>query len=175
MTPRLRKIVLTVHVATSVGWLGALLAYLALDLTAALTTDTVTARGAYLAMDVTVRYAIVPLAVGSVLIGIINALGTPWGLLRHYWVLVKLLLTVFATTVLLIETGTVSSMAAAAAAGADPTQLPGTLLHSVGGTVVLLLILILSIFKPRGITRYGWRKQNEQRQPQHNPRTAPTP
>jgi uncharacterized membrane protein len=163
MPPRLRKIVLTTHVATSVGWLGAVLAYLALDITAVTSQDIPTVRGAYAAMEVTVLYAIVPLALASVLIGIVNALGTPWGMFRHYWVLVKLLLTVFAATVLLIEAQTVSHLAETAASGADPRELPGTLLHSIGGLVVLLIILILSVFKPRGVTRYGWRKQDEQR------------
>jgi hypothetical protein len=161
MAPRFRKVVLATHVTTSVGWLGAVVAYLALDLTAVTSDDVQAVRGAYSAMDVVVRYAIVPLALASVIIGIVNALGTPWGLFRHYWVLVKLLLTVFAATVLLIETQTVSSLAAAAASSADPRELPGTLPHSVGGLVVLLITVILSVFKPQGVTRYGWRKQNQ--------------
>lgn len=173
MPPRLRKTVLTAHVATSVGWLGAVLAYLALDVTAVTSQDVQTVRGAYAAMEVTVLYVIVPLALASVLIGIVNALGTPWGLLRHYWVLVKLLLTVFAATVLLIEAQTVSHLAEAAASSADPRELPGTLLHSVGGLVVLLIIVMLSVFKPRGVTRYGWRKQEEQRGNERARRTAP--
>ncbi|WP_192583703.1 DUF2269 domain-containing protein [Streptomyces albicerus] len=173
MPPRLRKTVLTAHVATSVGWLGAVMAYLALDVTAATSQDIPTVRGAYAAMEVTVLYAIVPLALASVLIGIVNALGTPWGLFRHYWVLVKLLLTVLAATVLLIETQTVSHLAEQAASSADPRELPGTLPHSIGGLVVLLITLILSMFKPRGMTRYGWRKQDEQRRNQHARPTAP--
>ncbi|MBC9725024.1 DUF2269 domain-containing protein [Streptomyces sp. TRM68367] len=173
MSPRLRKIVLTTHVATSVGWLGAVLAYLALDVTAVTSQEVPTVRGAYAAMEVTVLYVIVPLALASVLIGIVNALGTPWGLFRHYWVLVKLALTVFATIVLLIETQTVSRLAETAASSANPRELPGTLLHSIGGLVVLVIILILSVFKPRGVTRYGWRKQNEQRRNQRARPTAP--
>lgn len=171
MPRRLRKIVLTAHIATSVGWLGAVLAYLALDITAVTSPDIPTVRGAYVAMEVAVLYAVVPLALTSVLIGIVNALGTPWGLLRHYWVLVKLLLTAFAATVLLMEAQSVSHLAETAASSADPSELPGTLLHSVGGLVVLLIILILSVFKPRGVTRYGWRRQQEQRR---NQRTQPT-
>src|SRR5262245_49127508 len=93
LPPRLRKTVLVTHVATSVGWLGALAGYLALDITTATSTDIAAVRGAYLAMDVLVHYTIVPLALASVLIGTINALGSPWGLFRHYWVLVKLVLT----------------------------------------------------------------------------------
>jgi hypothetical protein len=166
MPPRLRKVVLTTHISTSVGWLGAVLAYLALDIAATTSRDVQLARAAYQAMELVAWYAIVPLALTSVLVGIINALGTSWGLFRHYWVLLKLLLTLVATTILLLETETISNLAAQAASGADPRELQGTLLHSVGGLVVLLTVLILSVYKPRGMTRYGWRKQQEQRRQQ---------
>ncbi|MFI7577863.1 DUF2269 domain-containing protein [Micromonospora sp. NPDC049497] len=175
MPPRLRKVVLTSHVVTSVGWPGAVLAYLALDITAVTSENVQTVRGAYLAMDVIVRYAIVPLALASLLVGTVNALGTPWGLFRHYWVLVKLLLTVFAAAVLLMEVQTVSHLSQAAASSADPRTLPGTLLHSVGGLVVLLLTVVLSVFKPPGVTRYRWRKQNEQQRTRSTRPTAATP
>lgn len=173
MSPSIRKVVLTTHVATSVGWLGAVLAYLGLDITATSSQVSNTVRGAYSAMEVTVVYVIVPLALASVIIGIVNALGTPWGLFRHYWVLVKLLLTVLATTVLLVETSTVSHLAQAATSDADPRGLPGTMPHSVGGLVVLLIIMVLSVFKPRGVTRYGWRKQDEQRRSKRDLRRPP--
>ena len=163
MPPRLRKVVLTAHIATSVGWLGAVMAYLVLDVTAATSQDFQTLRAAYLAMELTVRYVIVPLAVATVFIGIINALGTPWGLLRHYWVLIKLLLTIAATSVLLIEAQTVGALAKQATSAADPRDLPGTLPHSVGGFLVLLTTTVLSVLKPRGLTRYGWRKQRKVR------------
>ena len=163
MPPRLRKAVLTTHVMTSVGWLGAVLAYVALDVTAVTSTDVDRARAAHLAMDMTVTYAIVPLALAAVIIGIVNALGTSWGLFRHYWVLVKLLLTLVATTVLLLEAQTVRTLAEAAGSGADPRDLPGTLPHSIGGLVVLLAVTVLSIYKPKGLTRYGWRKQQGER------------
>ena len=171
MPPRLRKAVLTAHVVTSVGWLGAVLAYIALDVAAVAGTDAAKVRAAYLAMEVTALNAIIPLAIASVLIGVVNALGTSWGLLRHYWVLVKFLLTVVATIVLLIESRTIRSLARAAEASSDPTTLPGTLPHSLGGLVVLLLVMLLSIYKPRGVTRYGWRKQQERRGREQRPAT----
>ena len=40
---------------------------------------------------------------------------------------------------------------------------PPTLLHSVGGLVVLLVVHVLNVYKPQGVTRYGWRKQQEER------------
>lgn len=165
MSPALRKVVLTAHIMTSVGWLGAVVAYLALDVVAVTSRDVQLVRATYLAMELTVTDAIVPLALASVSIGIVNALGTPWGLFRHYWVVVKLLLTSVATTVLLIETQTIGSLAQTAASGADPRELPGTLAHSIGGLVVLLTALILSVYKPRGVTPYGWRKQQQKRIP----------
>lgn len=162
-SPPLRKLVLATHVITSVGWVGAVLAYLVLDLTATLGNDLQTVRAAFLAMQMTVSYSIVPLAIASVSIGILNALGTPWGLFRHYWVLVKLLLTLFATTILLLETQSIGYMAEVAASGVDPRSLPGSLPHSIGGLIVLLTVTILAIYKPSGVTPYGWRKQQEPR------------
>lgn len=158
MPPRLRKLILTTHIATSVGWLGAVLAYLALDVTAAFGTDVAAVRGAYTGMDVLVRFAIVPLAGASLVVGLVNALGTPWGLLRHYWVLVKLVLTVAATVVLLVESRTVRSLTETALDDADPRLLPATLPHSIGGATVLVIATVLSVYKPRGLTGYGWRR-----------------
>jgi hypothetical protein len=163
MRSGVRKAVLVTHVSTSVGWLGAVSAYLALDLTAVISQDIQTVRSAYVAMEVIALYAVVPLALASVTIGVVNALGTTWGLFRYYWVLVKLLLTLVATTVLMLELQTISTLAQTAGSGADPRGLPGSLPHSVGGLLVLLLITVISVYKPRGLTRYGWRRQQEQR------------
>lgn len=165
MPPRLRRLVLLAHITTSVGWLGAVAAYLVLDLTAVTSQSAETVRAAYIGMALIIDHGIVPLALASVLIGIVNALGTPWGLLRHYWVVVKLLLTLFATAILLVEAQTVAGLAQTAIAMGDPTALPGTLPHSIGGLLVLLLITVLAVSKPRGLTRYGWRKRHEQDAP----------
>jgi hypothetical protein len=163
MSPGLRKLVLTAHVTTSVGWVGAVAAYLALDVTAVTSDDVQVVRSAHLAMETTAWYVIVPLALAAVLIGVVNALGTAWGLFHHHWVVAKLLLTLVATGVLLLEAPTISAMARAAATGADPRELPGSLVHSVGGLVVLLAVSVLSVYKPRGLTRYGWRRQQGRR------------
>ncbi|MGH3391483.1 MAG: hypothetical protein ACRDOO_21655 [Actinomadura sp.] len=175
MTPRIRRLVLTMHLIASLGWLGAAIAYVALDVTATTGQDVQLVRAAFLAMEVTVRFVIVPLALASLLTGIVQSLGSPWGLFRHYWVLVSLLLTLFATIVLLVETQTITALAREAASRADPRGLPGTLFHSIGGLVVLLTTTILNVYKPRGLTRYGWRRQHEQRREQHQQRTALVP
>jgi hypothetical protein len=167
MTSRLRKFALASHITLAVGWIGAVAGYIALDVAAATSQNVQTLRAAYLAMELIAWYVIVPLALASLLSGLIMSVGTKWGLFRHYWVLISLLLTVCATVVLLVETQTISYFADRAA---DPTTssddlraLGNTLVHSVGGTVMLLVILVLNVYKPRGMTRYGWRKQDQQR------------
>lgn len=167
MIPRLRKFALAVHVTSSVGWMGAVAGYIALDVAAATNQDAQTVRAAYLAMEVVASSVIVPLAFASLLTGLVMSLGTKWGLFRHYWVLISLLLTIVATAVLLVETQAISYFADVAGnpttSSADLRGLGGTLVHSVGGTVVLFVILVLNVYKPRGMTPYGWSKQQEQR------------
>lgn len=167
MPPAVRRLSLAVHLTVSVGWIGALAAYLALDLVASTGTDPARLRAAYLAMDLVARTVVVPLALATVVTGLVMSLGTAWGLFRHYWVVISFGLTVAATGVLLVETGTVRDLAEVARdpATTDATlrSLGGTLVHSVGGMVVLVAVLVLNLYKPRGLTRYGWRRQREQR------------
>lgn len=166
MPPSLRKLALASHIALSVGWIGAIAGYIALDVTAATGQDAATLRAAYVGMESIAGTVIVPLAIASLATGIVMSVGTKWGLFRHWWVLTSLGLTVLATLVLWQETGTISALAALAA---DPTTsadtlrgLGGTLVHSVGGTFVLMAILVLNVYKPAGMTAYGWRQQQRQ-------------
>jgi hypothetical protein len=177
MPPGLRKFTLAAHLTVSLGWIGAVIAYLALGVSAVTSQDAQTVRAAWIAMELTGWYVIVPLALAALLTGLVMALGTPWGLFRHYWVLISLVLTILATVVLLLHLPTVSSLAEVAreADGAHLGGLGGDLFHSGLGLVVLLVITALNVYKPRGLTRYGWRKQQEQRRKQHEQPTAPVP
>ena len=167
MTPRLRKFTLTAHLTVSIGWIGAVIAYLALVGAAMTSQDSQTLRAAWIAMEVIGWYVIVPLALASLLTGLVMALGTKWGLFQHYWVLISLVLTILATAVLLEHMQTVSSVAGVAAAtpSAAVGGLPGEVVHAGGGLLVLLVIQVLNMYKPRGMTPYGRRKQHEQRRP----------
>lgn len=159
MSPALRKLMLTVHVASSVGWLGTIVAYLALNVAALGGRDEQTIRAAYLMMEPVALYALVPLGAASLVTGIVQALGSPWGLFRHYWVTISLVVTSFAFVILVLHLPAVEGLAAAAAdPSSDVNALGGDLFHSVGGLVVLTVPLVLNIYKPRGLTRYGWRK-----------------
>ena len=175
MPPRLRKFALAAHLTASVGWLGAVAAYLILDLSVATSEDPQLVRAAWIAMGQVTAAAIVPLAVAALATGLVISLGTKWGLFRHWWVLfrhwwvlISFLLTVVALLVLLSEAGLIGRMAGIAA---DPTTsgdallaLPSTLPHSVGGLIMLLVIQTLNVYKPQSLTPYGWRKQQEERE-----------
>ncbi len=167
MPPVVRKLALAVHLSCSVGWLGAVVAYLALDLTVATSADSAAVRSAWLAMALVVWWAIVPLAFASLVTGLLMALGTKWGLFWHWWVLISLLLTVGATLVLLSEAGVISRSAAIAAdastTSAQLRALPPTLVHSIGGLMVLLGVQVMNVYKPRGLTPYGRRRQQAER------------
>ena len=163
MRPGLRRLVLTVHVTVSVGWIGAVAAYLPLDVTVATSQDPQVLRAAYLSMDLIAWRAIVPLALASLLTGLLISLGTKWGLFQHYWVVISLVLTLLATVVLLAETRVIGHFAEIAAGPSTSDDelraLGNTLPHSVGGMVVLLVVMVLNVYKPRGMTPYGRRKQ----------------
>jgi len=181
MRPGVRKLVLTAHVTFSIGWIGAVVAFLALVFAAWTSQDDQTLRACWIAMESIGWFAIVPLALASLLTGLVMSLGTKWGLFRHYWTLISLVLTILATVVLLLNMQTVSSFADVAA-GTDSVDvaglrggLRGELLHAGIGLLVLLVIQLLNVYKPRGITRYGWRKQQKQRTRQYEHRTALVP
>jgi hypothetical protein len=88
MTSGLRKFALTAHVTSSVGLLGSIAAFLALAVTGITSQDAQMVRAAYPAMALIARLVIIPLAFASLLTGLIQSLGTPWGLFRRYWVVV---------------------------------------------------------------------------------------
>src|SRR5262245_28476994 len=115
MPPRLRKFMLTAHITLSIGWIGAVVAYLALVLAAMTSQDAQLLQAAWIVMKLTGWLAIVPLALASLLTGLVMSLGTKWGLFRHYWVLISLVLTIFATGVLLEHMQTVNFFAGIAA------------------------------------------------------------
>ena len=174
--PRLRKFVLTAHVTSSVGWLGAVAVFLALGVVCLTSQDGQVVRAVYLAMEPAGWLVLVPLALASLLTGLIQSLGTKWGLFRHYWVVVKLVINVVAIIVLLAYTQTLGYLAEVAAQSSvdlGALRSPSPLIHAALGILLLLVAATLSVYKPRGMTRYGQRKLHEQRTvPQAGPRGA---
>lgn len=168
MPPTVRKVALTTHVVASVGWLGAVAAFLALAVVGLTSDDVQRARAVYVAMDVIGWWVIVPLCLASLVTGVVQSLGTPWGLVRHYWVAIKLTLTVLSTAVLFVHMRPISHLGAAAAARAPaPGDLRAMRLQlAVDAGAALLVLLVtttLSVIKPRGLTAHGRRALRAQR------------
>lgn len=164
MSPRARKFVLTAHVTASVGWLGGVAGALVLAVAGLASSDAETVRAAYLALELIGWFLLVPLALASLLTGLVQSLASPWGLIRHYWVLAKLVISVFATFVLLLYMQTLTSLAdVAAARTSSADDLTGwesssPALHAGAALLLLLVATVLGMYKPRGLTPYGWRK-----------------
>lgn len=162
MTPALRKFAITTHIILSVGWLGAVVAYLGLAIAGLTSHSAQMVRAAYLSMEFIGWYVIVPFSLATLLAGLVEALGTPWGLFRHWWVLVKFLLTTGGTIVLIRHMQAVTKMSGVA----SETPLSNTdfralriqlVVHAGGGLLVLLATTVLSVYKPWGMTSYGRR------------------
>jgi hypothetical protein len=165
-TPTVRHLIFTAHVTSSVGWTGALAVFLAHSIVSVSSQDARVVDAMAMAMAVTAWFVILPLSVASLVTGIVQGLTTAWGVFRHYWVVTKLVLTLIATGVLLLKLSPIDALAAAArtasAAGSDFISLRTSLLvHAVGGLLILLGAIVLAIYKPRGMTRYGVRRARE--------------
>lgn len=167
MAPRFRKFALTAHVISSVGWLGAVGVFLAHAVLGVTSHDPQMVRAVYLVMEPAAWLVLVPLAFASLLTGLVQSLATTWGLFRHYWVVFKLLINVFATIVLLMYMQTLGYLADVAAqttlssGDLDLLRTPSVVIHAGLALLVLLVATVLAVYKPQGVTPYGWRKQRE--------------
>ena len=177
MTPGARRVALVTHVACSVGWLGAVVASLALAGASLTNSDGEVARSASVVQELIGWHVLIPLSVASLLTGLLQSLGTVWGLFRHYWVLIKLLMNVIATGVLLLYMRTLTYLADLARTTAPDGDLdrlrdPSPVVHGAAAVVLLLVATTLSVYKPRGLTSHGRRMQR--RQPPATPLIAST-
>ena len=168
MKPGFRKLVRTAHVIFTVGWLGAVAGFLALAITGLTSRDAAMVNAVYLGMDVIARFVIVPLSLAPLLLtGPLLSLGTPWGLFRHYWIIVKLVINILSTLILLVHMQPIGYLSRAASEGtlsqADRSLQIQMVVASVAGLLALLAATALAVYKPRGMTAYGWRKQYEER------------
>ncbi len=160
------------HVVTSVGWLGVSLALLVLALTGRSTQDAVLRQGAYRVMELLAGVLVPPLAVLALASGVALGALTRWGLVRHTWVLTKLVLTTGAIVLTLFVLQ--AQIAVAAAQATDPrdpaaAQRAGIALVVAGVVSVAIYVTatVLSVFTPWGLTRWGRRAA---RRPQNRPR-----
>ncbi|GHF46320.1 DUF2269 domain-containing protein [Streptomyces sp. NRRL_ISP-5395] len=147
-----RRGVLVAHIAVSVSWLGLTVGLLTLGLTAFLTGDPATASAATRAMKVFGDWLVVPVALLSLVSGLVLALGTPWGLARHRWVWIKFWLTLITTGLSIF-----SLRPGIDAAVADEVVDINLVIAPSVATATYLFITAISVLKPWGLTRRGRR------------------
>ncbi|WP_216823408.1 hypothetical protein [Niastella vici] len=167
-SPFFRKLTLTTHITFSIGWVGAVASFLAIAIAGLVSQNAQMARSLYLALELVGWYVIVPFCLASLLTGLVESLGTPWGFFRYYWIVVKLFLTIAATVVLLVHMQLVSHIANTALLTTFQVEgfrsLRIQFVADAGAALlVLLAITAISVYKPWGRTRYGVNKENEQR------------
>lgn len=158
--PAVRRALLVAHIAASVGWLGVVAASLALAVVALVTTDPAVTGAVYRVLEPLGWGALVPFSLAALATGVIQSLVSPWGLIRHYWVLIKLGLNVLAVVVLLLYMPTLAGLAQVAADGVQVSSL-SPVLHGSAAVALLLVALGLSVYKPRGLTVWGYRQRQK--------------
>ena len=167
MSRGLRKFMLTLHVTFTVGWLGAVIAFMVLAIQGLTSQNIQIVSAAYIAMEPIARYAIVPLSFAPLLTGPVLSLGTPWGLFRHYWILAKLIITIICTIIMQLHMQPINHLADIATnTGVFSNDLYQIQIQMViassAALVALLVTTALAVYKPRGMTSYGWRKQYQE-------------
>jgi hypothetical protein len=169
LSPQFRKLLFTAHITFSIGWFGAVAGFLILAITGLRSENPEIIRSANISMNLLGWYIIVPFCIGSFLTGLIQALFTQWGLFKHYWILVKFLLTIGATFLLMLHLQDISYMADVPTANFFPdTEINGKQVKltvlSAAALLYLLVTIVISVYKPWGMTSYWKRKQQEEQQ-----------
>lgn len=153
-----RRAVLVVHVTTSASWLGLTLGLLTLGTTAATTGSAVTVEASVRAMQLFADWLLLPVALLTLLSGLVLSLGTAWGLARHRWVYTKFWLTLATTTAtaFALRPGVNSAVTAVAAGGPLPDA-GDVLFGPVVSLSAYVFMTVISVLKPWGPTRRGRR------------------
>lgn len=156
-----RKTLLVLHLVTGIGWMGLDIALLVLAVAALRTTDAEVVYSSYRAIAIAFPGPVLLLSFGMVVSGVLLGWGTHWGLLRSWWVLIKLivgLVLLALVNFLLVPAlsgipGVLSSGLSAAELRTSLGELPNTLLFPpVVSFLMLATSVILSVFKPWGLT-----------------------
>lgn len=168
-----RRVLLTLHVITSVGWLGLSLANISLAITVNTTSDPQIQHSIYRVLEIIGNTVILPVSITAFITGVLVSVGTQWGLLRHRWVLVKFgltLLTVLLTFFSMVPGLREASAVVDATAPGELAQLDGSglLYAAFVSTSIYTINVVLSVFKPWGRTRWGGQAGTRK----NNPRVA---
>ncbi|AHH97475.1 glucan phosphoethanolaminetransferase (alkaline phosphatase superfamily) [Kutzneria viridogrisea] len=153
---RTRQLLVFVHVAVSVGWMGAGAANVVLAMTAGYTASAEVRQVCYQMIDQVDGFVVIPIAFAALASGVLLCLVTPWGLARYWWVLVKLVLTVAVIGYSTFGLGTWVEDSIAASTRGVESPVAGQLAYGAGLNIAAFLFMTwLSVAKPWGKTPWA--------------------
>ena len=145
LPPAVRRAVLTAHIIASVGLLGDCAALLAINVRAATTGDPELAASSYELLDMFSLVFGIPLSMAALVTGLVLGFGTKWGVLRHRWVTIKLLVILSVILVGALVIGPANAAMLDGRGGAEPILIAA----SAYDVLALSLATGLSVYKPR--------------------------
>lgn len=156
---RARQGVLVAHVAAAGAWLGIDVVLGLLVFADAVVEDPDLVAAGYRVLPLLFWPLIVAGGL-ALLTGLVLGMATPWGVVRHWWVAIKLGITVLLLTLVALALRPGLDEAAAqgrrVAAGLPPTRDLGSLAFPPLVSATLLLVAVtLSVVKPRARIRSG--------------------
>jgi hypothetical protein len=148
------------HIASAGAWLGVDVAMGVLIFTALASDDLATRALCYRALELVAVGPLLACGLLSLLTGVVLGLGSRYGLVRYWWVAVKLVLNLVLTALVLV------ALAPEVAAHADrarqfqaglpvPLEVGQLIFPPVVSPAALLVAIVLAVFKPWGRTRQG--------------------
>jgi hypothetical protein len=157
LSRRDRRLLLVTHVVTSVGWLGVAYATLVMVIVAMTSDDAATRQGSYALLLAFDSAAVLPLGLLALLTGLLLGWGTHWGVLRHWWVALKLVgnLVVLVAPLLARRPNVQAALDAVRSGAPDGPIVVHILPPSIATVLVLTLATVLSVYRPWGRTPWA--------------------
>jgi hypothetical protein len=155
---RMRKGVLVVHIVSAGAWIGIDVVMGVLVFTALLTDDDATRALCFRALELFAVWPLFTTGLVCLASGVVLGIGTKWGLLRYWWVAIKLALNIVLTTLVLVALRPGVMEAAEQgrrfAAGEAASLAVGDLIYPpIVSPSALLVAFVLAVFKPWGRIR----------------------
>ena len=155
---RTRKSVLLVHIASAGAWLGIDVVMAVLVFTALGTDDDRTKALAFRALELVAVWPLLTMGMLCLLTGILLGLGSRYGLVRYWWVAVKLALNLVLSGLVLVALAPEVADAAERARQFDaglpaPLGVGDLIFPPIVSPTALLVAMVLAVFKPWGRIR----------------------
>ena len=154
---RMRKVVLVVHIASAGAWIGIDVVMGVLVFTALFGGDETRAL-CYRALELFAVWPLIATGLSCLASGVVLGLGTKWGLVRYWWVAVKLALNVLLVALVPValrpEVIEKAEQGRRFVAGEAASLAVGDLIFPpIVSPTLLLVAFVLAVFKPWGRIR----------------------